>query len=211
MIRIVLADDHPVVLSGLEGVFRAARDIEVIAACVDGVEALAAVRAHRPDVLVVDFRMNGMNGLDVARLLRKESSPTKVVVISGELDDEVMIEALRLGVKGLLLKEMAPGQIVECVRTVSAGRSWMEAQASGRAIERLIRQEASASELSRTLSPREVELARLAGRGLRSRDIAERLEIGEGTVKAHLYSIYRKLGVKSRVELVLLMREKGLA
>jgi DNA-binding NarL/FixJ family response regulator len=211
MIRIVLCDDHPVVLSGLEGVFRTTTDIQIVAACFGGAEALTVVREHRPDVLVIDLRMGAMSGLDVARILRKEESTTKVVIISGELSDEETLEALRTGVKGILLKEMAPEQIVECVRSVRAGRSWMEPRASGRAIEQLIRQQASARELSRTLTAREVELARLVGQGLRNKDIANRLDIGEGTVKAHLHNVYKKLGIETRVELVLLARDKGLA
>jgi DNA-binding NarL/FixJ family response regulator len=210
MIRLVIADDHPVVLGGLRGVFETARDIEVVAACVGGSEALAAVRKHAPDVLVVDFRMAGIGGLDVARLLRAEGSATHVVLISGELSDDETIDALRVGVKGVLLKEMAPQQIVECVRSVHIGRSWMDPRTSGRAIEQLMRQEASARVMAPSLTPRELELARLAGRGMRNKEIAERLGIGEGTVKAHLHNVYRKVGVESRTELLLFIREKGL-
>lgn len=210
MIRIIVCDDHPIVLSGLIGVFRDARDIEVVASCVTGEEALVMARQLQPDVMVVDLRMGTMSGLDIVRELNHDGNPVQVVLISGELSDDDTVEALRTGVRGILLKEMAPHQIVDCVRSVHAGRRWLDTRASGRAIERLLRQEASTTAFAKTLTPRELELTRLVGMGLRNKDIASRLSIGEGTVKTHLFNVFRKLGVESRVELVLLAREKHL-
>ncbi len=211
MIRVVLADDHPIVLNGLADVFRQEPSTEVVATCVSGAEALTAARQLRPDVLVVDLNMPDMSGIDVARILRKESSATKTVIISGDMRDADTVEALRTGIRGILLKEMAPQQIVECVRSVHAGGTWMESKASSRAITQLVGQDAAVRELESTLTPREVELVRLAGAGLRNKEISDRLEIGEGTVKAHLHNIYKKLGVENRVALVLFAKEKGLA
>ena len=211
MIRIVLADDHHIVLKGLEGVFELEHDMEVVARCVNGEEALDAVRKLNPDVLVVDLRMPAMDGLAVTRALAKEKLPTKVILLTGELGQEDTLEAFRLGIKGLLLKEMAPQLIVACVRRVHSGGQWLETAASGRAIETLLRREAAVRELSKTLTTREMELVRLAGQGLRNKEISDRLDIGEGTVKAHLHNVYKKLDIENRVDLVLYAREKGLA
>ena len=210
MITIVLADDHPVVLSGLVGVFKLESDMRVVAACVNGEEALSAARWHQPDVLVVDLRMPGMDGLAVARAMTNEHIRTKVVLLAAEMRDEDTLEAFRVGVKGIVLKEMAPQLIMQSVRRVHSGGQWLETRASARAIETLLRREAATRELTLSLTPREVELVRLAGRGMRNKEISDQLEIGEGTVKAHLHSVYRKLGIKSRVELVLYAREKGI-
>jgi DNA-binding NarL/FixJ family response regulator len=211
MIRIILADDHPIVLNGLEGMFALERDIEVIAKCVDGEEALTAVRTLRPDVVVADLQMPKVDGLGVARAIASEALGTKVVILSAEISDDKMVEGLRLGIKGLILKETAPQTIVACVRRVHSGGQWLENAATGRAIETLLRRETATRELATALTAREMELVRLAGQGMRNKEISERLTIGEGTVKAHLHNVYRKLGIESRVELVLYARERGIA
>jgi DNA-binding NarL/FixJ family response regulator len=211
MIRIILADDHPIVLNGLEGMFALERDIEVIAKCVDGEEALTAVRTLRPDVVVADLQMPKVDGLGVARAIASEALGTKVVILSAEISDDKMVEGLRLGIKGLILKETAPQTIVACVRRVHSGGQWLESAATGRAIETLLRRETATRELATALTAREMELVRLAGQGMRNKEISERLTIGEGTVKAHLHNVYRKLGIESRVELVLYARERGIA
>ena len=211
MIRIVIADDHPIVLNGLEGVFKHEPDLEVAGKCVNGDETLASVRAHKPHVLVVDLRMPGKDGLEVARILHDEGNPTKVVIMSGELSDEETLEALRVGVKGVVLKELAPQLIAQCVRRVHSGGQWLDARASGRALETLLRRESAIREAARSLTPREIDLVKLAGQGMRNKEISEQLDIGEGTVKAHLHNIYKKLDIESRVELVLYAREKGIS
>jgi DNA-binding NarL/FixJ family response regulator len=210
MIRIVLADDHPVVTNGLEGIFGIEPDMELLTICVNGEEALAAVGTHRPDVLIADLRMPKMSGLEVARALKKRGDETKVVILTGEVTDEEMLEGFRLGIKGLLLKELAPKLIVACVRRVASGGQWLETQASGRAIETLLRRETMSRQVSSKLTPREIELVRLASGGMRNKEIAERLDIGEGTVKAHLHNVYRKLEIQNRVDLVLYARENGI-
>jgi DNA-binding NarL/FixJ family response regulator len=110
-IRLVLADDHPLILNGLENLFRPEKDLEVLALGTDGVEALQAVRKHRPDVLVLDIRMPGKDGLEVAREMRKEKLPTRIVLLTAVLDEGELLEAIRLGVQGIVLKEMAPSML----------------------------------------------------------------------------------------------------
>jgi DNA-binding NarL/FixJ family response regulator len=209
-IRLVLADDHPVVLDGLERVFEVEHDLEVVARCTNGEEALAAVRRHRPDVIVLDLRMPRMDGLAVLQALRDEKLPTKVVLLAAAVDKREVLEALRLGVRGIVLKELAPRLLVECVRKVNAGEQWIEKRSFTSALETLMRREAGTRDVAAVLTPREIEMVRMVASGLRNRDMAKRLHITEGTVKTHLHNIYDKLKVQSRVELTLYAQSKGL-
>jgi DNA-binding NarL/FixJ family response regulator len=125
-IHLVLADDHPIILDGLEILFRMEKDIQVVARCVNGEEVLQAVRQHRPDILILDIRMPGKDGLAVLREMKDEDLPTRVVLLTVAPDEEETLEALRLGVRGVVLKEMAPQMLVQCVRKVHAGEQWLE-------------------------------------------------------------------------------------
>lgn len=209
-ISIVLADDHPIVLDGLENLFRLEADFRVVARCVNGEESLAAVRRHRPDVLILDIHMPRNDGLSVVRELRRERLQTQVVLLAAALEDEEVMEALRLGVRGMLLKELAPQMVVRCVRKVYAGEQWIEKQSFGRALDSLLRREAGEREASSVLTPREIEMVRMVARGLRNKEMSEQLAISEGTVKIHLHNIYRKLKVENRVELILFAQSKRL-
>lgn len=124
--RIVVADDHPVVLDGLAELFSTQPDIEVVARCRTGEEALHAVRTHATDVLVLDLGMPGMGGLGVLRALAQEDSTAAVALYTGGHDEPAMIEAVRLGVRGVVLKEMPPRVLLECVRALHAGTRWFE-------------------------------------------------------------------------------------
>jgi len=209
-VRLVLADDHPIVLDGLEQLFRAQKDFVVVARCQDGAETLRAVRQHRPDVLLLDIRMPAPDGLQVIRELQGESLPTRIVLLTAALEEDDVLEAVRLGVKGVVLKEMAPQMLVECVRKVAAGEQWIERRSLTMALDKVLRREAGLREVTSVLTPREIEIVRLAAQGLRNQAIADQLHISEGTVKVHLHNIYEKLGVDGRVALTLYARDKGL-
>jgi len=209
-ISLVLADDHPIVLDGLENLFRQEADFTVVGRCVNGEEALRAVREYRPDVLILDIRMFRMDGLAVLREMKKEGLSTRVVLLTVALDEDQVVEAIRLGVSGMVLKEMAPRLLVQCVRKVHAGEQWLERQSFGRAMERMLRREAGAREIAGILTPREIEIVRMAATGLRNKQIAEKLFISEGTAKIHLHNIYEKLGLSDRLELARYARDKGL-
>jgi DNA-binding NarL/FixJ family response regulator len=208
-IRLVLADDHPLVLDGLLRLFEPEPDMRVVARCGDGEAALRAVREHRPDILVLDLRMPRLDGMGLLRCLAREGLGGPTVLLTAGLGEDELVEAIRLGVRGVVLKEMAPDLLVRCVRTVHAGGQWLEREATGRALERLIAREIARPQLEH-LTPREVELVCLANDGLRNKEIAARLGLTEGTVKVHLHRIYEKLGVASRVELLNCAREHGL-
>jgi DNA-binding NarL/FixJ family response regulator len=208
-IRLVLADDHPLILKGLDDLARS-EGFEVLARCKDGEETLAAVRAHSPDVLILDLGMPRKDGLEVLRELRKERLPTRVVLLVAELGDEELMEATRLGVRGIVLKEMAPRLLAQCVRQVHAGETWMERRTVARAFETLLQREAGARDIARTLTSREIEIVRLAAKGRGNKEIADALSVAEGTIKTHLHHIYEKLHIGSRMELLLYCKEKGI-
>ncbi len=209
-ISIVLADDHPLILDALQRMFEQEEDFQVVARCVNGEEAIEAVRKHSPDILILDLRMPRTSGLDVLRALRKQQVTTRVIVLTAAAADDEVMEAITLGVSGVVLKEMAPSLIVKCARKVHGGEQWLEKRATGRVLEKMIRREAAGRELSQTLTPRELEIVEMLATGLRNREIGDKLFISEGTVKIHLHKIYEKLGVSSRMELTLLAQDKGL-
>ena len=209
-VRLVLADDHPIVLDGLEQLFRAQKDFTVVARCQDGTETLRAVRQHRPDVLLLDIRMPAPDGLQVVRDLQRDSLPTRIVLLTAALEEDDVLEAVRLGVQGVVLKEMSPEMLMECVRKVAAGEQWIERRSLTRALDKMLRREAGFRDASAVLTAREIEIVRLAAQGLRNQAIADRLHISEGTVKVHLHNIYEKLGIDGRVALTHYAREKGL-
>jgi DNA-binding NarL/FixJ family response regulator len=210
MINLVLADDHPIVLAGLDNMFRRERDCRVVASCVDGVEAMRAISRHSPDVAVLDLRMPRMHGLAVLRQMQKEKLPTRTVLLAAVLEDDDLVEAVRLGVRGIVLKEMAPTLVVQCVREVHAGGQWLEKRSVSQAIEKLIRREEASRDMAKILTPREVQIAGAVASGLRNKEIADKLGIAEGTVKIHLHVIYEKLKIDGRMALVLRMKENSL-
>ncbi|HEX7271822.1 MAG TPA: response regulator transcription factor [Casimicrobiaceae bacterium] len=209
-IRLVLADDHPIVLDGLAQLFSAEPDLEVVACASDGDKALEAVRKHQPDILVLDVRMPGKDGLAVVREMSREKLPTRVVILTAVGHDEVF-EAIRLGVRGVVLKDMAPKLLVHCVREVHAGRRWLEKGYATHAVEKLLEREATTHDISKTLTPRELEVARMTAKGMHNRVIAEKLSIAEGTAKLHLHHVYAKLRVDGRVALMQYLQSHGLA
>jgi DNA-binding NarL/FixJ family response regulator len=209
-IRLVLADDHPLILDGLEQLFRVTPDFEVVERCVSGDEAIRAVERHRPDVLVLDIRMPGMGGLEVVREVRALRLSTQVVILTAALDESELLGAMRLGVGGVVLKEMAPRLLVQCIRKVHAGERWVENRSMREALERMLHREAGAQAAAGLLTPREIELVRMVAQGLRNREIADQLNITEGTVKAHLHNVYKKLKVENRVEVRRYAEDKGL-
>lgn len=210
-IRIVLADDHPIFLHGLEQLLRLEPDLEVVARCVDGEEALQAVRELRPDLLLLDLRMRGKDGLAVLRELNAEASPSRVVLLTAGLDEDDVVEAIRLGVKGVVLKEMAPRLLIQCLRKVHAGERWLETRSTARALDKLLRREAGEREAAGILTQRETEIVRMVAQGLSNKEIARRLSITEGTVKVHVHSVYVKLKVNGRLALLRWAEGKGLA
>jgi DNA-binding NarL/FixJ family response regulator len=209
-IRVILVDDHPIVLHGLRQLFEHEKGFAIVAACPDGEQALAAVRQDSADVLVLDLRMPGMTGLDVMRTIAGEQRPIKVVLLTAALRDAQVTEVIQLGARGLVLKESTPDALLECVRRVHQGEQWIDRAALSQVFDRGTRTPPRVPGGSPALTPRELEIVRMVAQGLRNREIAEKLSISEGTVKIHLHNTYDKLGVDGRLELLLYAQEKGL-
>ena len=208
--RVIIADDHPIVLEGLTQLFAGEKDFDVVARCSTGDEALSALRRVRPDIAVLDIRMPGINGMELLRHVYDEGLPTRVVLLTAEISDDAVVEAVRLGVAGIVLKEMAPRVLLQSVRAVAAGEKWLDDGAMRRALDKMMRREAGLADAVRVLTPRELEVVKMVATGMRNKQIAERLTITEGTVKIHLHSIYQKVNVSGRVELSIYAREKSL-
>ncbi len=209
-IRLVLVDDHPIVLQGLEQLFARHENFEVVSCCADGVSALAAVEKYQPDVLVMDLRMPGLSGIDVLRNLSASQSRCRSVLLTAIVRDSEVMEAVKLGVRGIVLKESSPDLLIDCVRRVYRGEQWIERETVTRALQNVLDRESAEREAGETLTPREIEIVRMVAQGLRNKVIADRLSISEGTVKVHLHNVYEKLGVDGRLELVLCAQQKGL-
>ena len=208
-IRVVLVDDHPIVLQGLQQLFERQPDFTVVAACAGADTALQAVRTHRPDVLILDLRMPGKSGLDLLRTINNEKLDCYSVLLTATIRDDEVVEATKLGVTGLVLKESSPETLLKCVRRVNRGERWIDQETITRAFQAVVGREEAEREVSKTLTPREIEIVKMMAEGLRNRAIGDRLGISEGTVKVHLHNVYETLGLDGRLELVLYAKQKG--
>ena len=209
-VTLVLADEQPIVLDGLEHLFHLEKNFKILARCITGEETLGAVRKHRPDILVFDSHTHSENGLAVLKEITKSKLPTRYVIFTAALNDDEMLEAIRLGVSGVVLKDMPPKLLIECIRKVLAGKKWFERDCSARALQKLADRESTARLAYEVLSCRQLQILRMVAAGLHNKDIGKKLFISEGTVEVHLHNIYERLNVKSRLELALYARDKGL-
>ena len=212
-IRVVLVDDQAMIRTGLRMVLAAEPDIAVVGEAADGDAGARVVTAERPDVVLLDVRMPGVDGLEAARRITAADLPTKVVVLTTFDEDEYVAEALRLGVSGFLLKVAPPEDLVAAVRTVAAGGGLLDPAVTLRVIERFAAapspDPARAAELA-TLTGRERDVLELVARGLSNAEIAARLYLGEATVKTHVSRLLLKLDLRDRVQAVAFAYESGL-
>jgi len=209
MTRVLVADDHPLMLSGLEAVLRGTA-YEIAAKVGNGIEALEAAVSAAPDIFVLDVKMPGRSGLDVLRVLRDTGDTRPVILLTADITDQALVEAIRLGVSGIIMKEGAETHLLACLDRVRAGGRWIEGPVLQRALDLALGGGKPKGPLAR-LTNRERAIARLVGEGLRNREIGEELGLTEGTVKVCLHRIYEKLDISNRTELALLDREADAA
>jgi DNA-binding NarL/FixJ family response regulator len=210
-IRLILTDDHPLVLKGLSQLCAEEDDLEIVAECTDGESTLAALARHEADVLVLDLRLPRGDGFYVMEEIRRRELDVRVVLLTGNIADEDVLRAMRLGARGIVLKEMAPAMLVQCIRKVNSGGQWLERDSVGRALDKMLQREEAVQKIEAELTPREREVLSRVLAGRQNGEIAIELGIAEGTVKTHLHSIYDKLDVRGgRVQLMIFAREKGL-
>lgn len=209
-IRIAIADDHAIVLHGLKRLLDGEPEFEVVQCCTTGRDAIHIARSGAVDVLLLDVKMPGMSGIDVLKVLSTGPPPCFIVLLTAALSDADAIEGLRLGARGIVLKESSPDTLLECVTRVARGEQWIDGEMRARVEEAPAARQAGAQDLRRTLTVRETEIVRMITQGLRNKVIAERLSISEGTVKIHLHNVYDKLGLDGRLELMLHAQKEGL-
>jgi two-component system nitrate/nitrite response regulator NarP len=208
MTKVLLADDHPLVLSGIETVLRETR-FEVVTTVDNGNAVLESIPQVEPEILIMDLRMPGRSGLDVLRTLRQRGDSRLIVILTAHVNDRDLVEALQLGVNGLLLKDSAPGLLLTCLEQLCRGQRWIDKALLERGLELTLSGNGGGSGSLTSLTPRENAIARLIAKGMRNKEVASELELTEGTVKVWLHRIYEKLGVNNRTELALMVREQN--
>ena len=213
-IRVLLVDDDALVRAGLRMILSSSEDIEVVGEAVDGAEVVAAVGAHRPDVVLMDIRMPGMDGIAATAALRELATPPHVIVLTTFQADEHVMSALRAGADGFLLKDTAPTEIVNAVRLVAAGEATLSPSVTRTLLTHLggvdttDRRRAAALALS-SLTDRELEVATAVGSGASNAEVAASLFMSEATVKAHVSRLLTKLEVSNRVHIAILVHDAG--
>ncbi len=204
MIRVVLADDHAVVRRGLTGLLESTDDLEVVGVARDGSEAVALVREHRPDVAVMDLQMPVLDGVEATRSIVAGDTGTEVLVLTSFSDHARIDAAIEAGAVGYLLKDAEPEVLLDGIRAVARGESPLDPRAARRLLARASGSTGDPrSAATADLSPREAEVLRLVVEGLLNKQIAQRLGITERTVKAHLTSVYQRIGVADRTQAAL--------
>jgi DNA-binding NarL/FixJ family response regulator len=212
LIRVVLADDEPVVRFGVRAVLATAGDVDVVAEAENGTEAVELVAAHRPDVAVLDIRMPRLDGLDAAGLIRERHPDTRTLVLTTFADDAYISRALGEGASGFVLKTGDPQEIIAGVRAVATGAAYLSPLVARRVVDQLAknRPRPGAAQRIQALTAREREVLGLVGAGLSNAEIAGQLHVVEGTVKVYVSTILRQLGVRNRVQAAIIAHESGL-
>jgi DNA-binding NarL/FixJ family response regulator len=203
-IRLLIADDHPVVRDGLSGMFAADPDFEVAGEAADGSQALRLAEAVRPDVILMDLRMPGMDGVTAIGELSRRGNPARVLVLTTYDNDSYVLPAIEAGATGYLLKDAPRDELLRAVRAAAAGQSVLAPSVASRLMNRVRTAEPE------ILSERELEVLALVAAGTTNREAAARLFISEATVKTHLLHIYAKLGVPDRAAAVAEAFNRGL-
>ncbi|MET7284027.1 response regulator transcription factor [Kribbella sp. NPDC005582] len=214
MIRVLLADDELMVRAGVRAILGTDETIEVVAEAADGLEAIELVRRHRPDVAVLDIRMPRMDGLEAAAEIRRSVPETAVVMLTTFSEDAYIARALGDGASGFLLKSGDPRELIAGLKAVADGAAYLSPRIAQRVIAELsggsMARAVAAKEQVEVLSPREREVLGLVGAGMSNAEIAQRLFLVEGTVKAYVSAILLRLAVKNRVQAAIVAYEAGL-
>jgi two-component system nitrate/nitrite response regulator NarL len=200
-LSVVIADDHPVVLHGVADLLRSHADMNVVSVCSDGAAAMDAIQKFAPDVALLDFAMPGKSGLEVLSNMTATRSTTKVIFLTATATDSQLITAVACGARGIMLKDTALNDLVDCVRAVAAGGHWLPPDLLDAALRRETGRQLARELIDGVLTQREREVMRLVAEGLSNKDVGRRLNLSEGTVKIHLHNIYKKLDVPNRTVL----------
>lgn len=216
-IRVMIADDHPIVRDGLKKLLSLEDDIEVVAVASDGREVLDQVAEHQPDIILLDLRMPNLDGITTLQTLQEKGCPAKVIILTASEDKNEFVQAMKLGARGIVLKQTASELIVKSIRKVQSGEIWLDSQTTAAVMRQFASPAAEPAPVQggrvrerSPLSAREREIVALVAQGYKNKEMAEKMFISEQTVKNHLHNIFDKLGVSDRLELALYAIHKGL-
>jgi DNA-binding NarL/FixJ family response regulator len=215
-IRIVVADDHPIFRDGLCRLLALEEDFEVVAQAQDGRQVLDVLQLHEPDILLLDLKMPGLDGLATLQRLQIAKNKTRVIVLTASDDKNEFVQAMKLGTSGIVLKQTATELLIKSIRKVHAGEIWLDSHTTAAVIRQFVANDEAqpamhslptappARERERSpLSQREREIVALVAQGFKNKEMAEKMFISEQTVKNHLHNIFDKLDVSDRLELAL--------
>ena len=214
-VRVLLVDDQALIRAGFRMILNAEEDIEVVGECADGTQALDSVKRLKPDVVLMDIRMPEMDGIEATRRILEpdHDRPVRVLMLTTFDLDEYVYDALRAGASGFLLKDVPAEQLVDGIRLIASGEALLAPSVTRRLIEEFARGPRTRQEKPpqlEELTPRELEVFALLARGMSNHEIAQELVVSETTVKTHVARVLMKLGVRDRVQAVVLAYESGL-
>jgi two-component system, NarL family, nitrate/nitrite response regulator NarL len=197
--RILLADDHPMISTAIEALLRGTQ-FEIVGMASTGAQALAKLEELDPDILLLDLQMPGGTGMDVLRQIRSKGSRIKIVLLTAAIDDASLLEAKSLRVQGMVLKNADPAYLLECLERVGRGGRWIDPELTQRS--KRLAETLGESDIP-ALTPRERQLISLVRKGMRNREIADQIGVTEGTIKVYMHAIFEKVGVSTRTELAI--------
>lgn len=210
-VTVLLADDHPIVRQGMRHLLQAESDFKVVGEATDGLETVQLVEKHRPNVLIVDMMMPGLNGLEVLRQVKKRSPATFSIVLSMQSADAYVVEALKSGASGYVLKDSGPSELVNAIRQVIQGERFLSPKLSERLIDAYVQtSHTSVLDLYETLTDREREVLQMVSEGLTTPEIAKRLSISPRTAELHRGRMMSKLGLRNQTELIRYALKRGI-
>lgn len=209
--KILLCDDQAVIRDGLEMLLQLEKDFQVVGSAQDGFEAVELAAKKSPDLILMDLKMPGMNGIEATREICKKHPNIKILVLTTYDDDEWVFDAIRAGASGYLLKDTPRQKIIEAIRGTMDGKSFVDPAVAGKLLNQVVsNQTQPASVLTGKLTERELDVLRLLAKGMTNTDIAAQLHLSEGTVRNHVSAILEKLGVSDRTQAAVIAIQHGL-
>lgn len=211
MIKVIICDDQAIIRDGLEMLLKLERDIEVIGLAQDGAEVVELAADSSPDLILMDLKMPGINGVEATRRIRAQQPEIKILVLTTYDDDEWLFDAIRAGASGYLLKDTPREKVLEAIRGTVSGQAFVDPAVAGKLLQQTASQQVKpATQITEKLTSREEDVLRLMARGLSNNEIAAQLYLSEGTVRNHVSAIFAKLGVADRTQAVIIAIRHGL-
>jgi DNA-binding NarL/FixJ family response regulator len=212
MIRILVCDDQAIIRDGLALMLNLERDMQVVGMAEDGHDAIVLMEQHTPDLVLMDLKMPGVNGVEATRQIRRQYPTTKILVLTTYDDDSWIFDAIRAGANGYLLKDTPREQLIAAIRGTIAGKAYVDPDIASKLLLRVAsNQSQPATQITNKLTEREIDVLRLIAQGLSNSDIAKRIYLSEGTVRNHVSAILSKLNLADRTQAAVLAIQHGLA